>query len=104
MPSYNCDWSVLVSQPYLGWLLDGLTTTVMLALSAWMIALVLGTLIGLARTLPHPLLRRLATAYVDLFRHIPVLVQLFLWFFVLPEVLPQEMGHWLERDLPHPEP
>src|SRR6266436_4147204 len=78
MPTYNWNWSVLVSQPYLGWLLDGLATTVILALSAWMIALVLGTLIGLARTLPNPFLRRLATAYVDLFRNIPVLVQMFL--------------------------
>jgi len=93
MPAYNWNWSVLVSQPYLGWLLDGLATTVMLALSAWMIALALGTLIGVARTLPNPLLRRLATAYVDLFRNIPVLVQMFLWFFVLPEVVPREMGH-----------
>ena len=103
MPTYNWNWSVLISQPYLGWLLDGLATTVMLALSAWMIALVLGTFIGLARTMPNPLLRRLATAYVDLFRNIPVLVQMFLWFFVLPEVVPQEVGHWLKRDLPHPE-
>src|SRR5467141_1671036 len=103
MPAYNWNWSVLVSQPYLGWLLDGLATTVMLALSAWMIALALGTLIGVARTLPNPLLRGLATAYVDVFRNIPVLVQMFLWFFVLPEVLPAEAGHWLKRDLPYPE-
>jgi glutamate/aspartate transport system permease protein len=101
--SYNWDWAILVTEPYFGWLLHGLATTVMLALSAWVIALVLGTLIGLARTLPSALLRRLATAYVDLFRNIPVLVQMFLWFFVLPEVVPQEFGHWLKRDLPYPD-
>jgi glutamate/aspartate transport system permease protein len=103
MPSYNWNWAVLVTEPYLGWLLEGFATTIMLALSAWVIALALGTVIGLARTLPNPLLRRLATAYVDLFRNIPVLVQMFLWFFVLPEVVPQQMGHWLKRDLPYPE-
>jgi glutamate/aspartate transport system permease protein len=68
-----------------------------------MIALVLGSIVGVARTLPSAPLRRLATAYVELFRNLPVLVQMFLWFFVLPELVPQEVGHWLKRDLPHPE-
>jgi glutamate/aspartate transport system permease protein len=103
MPSYNWNWAVLVSAPYLGWLLDGLAATVMLALSSWMIALVLGALIGVARTLPIAALRWLATGYVDLFRNVPVLVQMFLWFFVLPELVPPEVGRWLKRDLPHPE-
>jgi glutamate/aspartate transport system permease protein len=103
MSAYNWNWSVLVSQPYLGWLLYGLGVTVILALSSWMIALVLGSIVGVARTLPSAPLRRLATAYVELFRNIPLLVQMFLWFFVLPELVPQEVGHWLKRDLPHPE-
>ena len=42
-------------------------------------------------------------AYVELFRNVPLLVQLFLWFFVLPELLPRAMGMWLKRDLPHAE-
>ncbi|MDB5359479.1 MAG: gltJ [Rhodospirillales bacterium] len=103
MSAYNWNWAVIVSEPYVGWLLDGLAVTVMLALSSWAIALVLGTVIGLARTLPSAPLRWLATGYVELFRNIPVLVQMFLWFFVLPELLPREAGHWLKRDLPHPE-
>ena len=103
MHAYNWNWAVLVSEPYVGWLLQGLQVTVMLALASWTIALVLGALIGLARTLPSAPLRWLATAYVDVFRNIPVLVQMFLWFFVLPELVPQEVGRWLKRDLPYPE-
>ena len=57
----------------------------------------------MARTLPIAPLRWLATAYVDVFRNIPLLVQMFLWFFVLPELLPDRAGVWLKRDLPHPE-
>lgn len=83
--------------------MQGLATTVVLAISAWAIAFTLGSLIGIARTAPSPLLRGFATAYVDLFRNIPVLVQMFLWFFVLPEIMPQEIGRWLKRDLPFPE-
>jgi glutamate/aspartate transport system permease protein len=102
-PSYHWNWAVLISEPYLGWLRDGVLNTVMIALFAWALALSLGTLIGVARTLPYPFARKLATAYVDVFRNIPVLVQMFLWFFVLPELLPAEAGHWLKRDLPYPE-
>jgi glutamate/aspartate transport system permease protein len=103
MTSYNWNWSVLVTEPYVGWLLRGLVTTVILALSSWIIALVLGSIIGVARTLPSALLRWLATCYVELFRNVPVLVQMFLWFFVLPELVPPDTGRWLKRDLPHPE-
>jgi glutamate/aspartate transport system permease protein len=103
MSAYNWNWGVLFSQPYVGWLLMGLGVTVVLALSAWVIALALGSLIGVARTLPFAPLRWLATAYVELFRNIPVLVQMFLWFFVLPELVPESFGYWLKRDLPHPE-
>ena len=74
-----------------------------MALAAWLIALSLGSLIGIARTTPSRLLRGVGTAYVDLFRNVPVLVQMFLWFFVLPEIVPAEMGRWLKRDLPFPE-
>ena len=35
--------------------------------------------------------------YVELFRNIPLLVQMFLWYFVLPEVLPQALGDWLKQ-------
>lgn len=72
-------------------------------MSAWVIALTLGSLVGIARTTQSPVLRFIGTAYVDLFRNVPVLVQMFLWFFVLPEVVPTEVGRWLKRDLPFPE-
>lgn len=103
MSSYNWNWSVLVSQPYFGWLIQGLGVTVALALTSWVIALSLGSIVGVARTLPVAPLRWLATAYVEVFRNVPVLVQMFLWFFVLPELVPERMGQWLKRELPHPE-
>ena len=103
MTGYNWNWGILVTQPYLGWLLTGLAMTAVLALASWAIALVLGSLIGLARTLPNAPLRWFGTAYVELFRNIPLIVQMFLWFFVLPELVPQAAGHWLKRELPYPE-
>jgi glutamate/aspartate transport system permease protein len=40
---------------------------------------------------------QLGNAYVELFRNIPLLVQMFLWYFVLPELLPTALGDWLKQ-------
>jgi glutamate/aspartate transport system permease protein len=81
---------------YLETLVSGLGWTVATALSGWVMALILGVAVGVARTLPQRSLRALGNAYVELFRNIPLLVQMFLWFFVLPELLPTPVGDWLK--------
>jgi glutamate/aspartate transport system permease protein len=53
------------------------------------VALVAGLVVGTARTLPNsPWLVRIANGWVELFRNIPLLVQIFLWYFVLPGIFP----------------
>ena len=96
--AYNWNWEVFL-QPsatgegtYLSWLLEGLKWTVTLSLSAWMIALIIGSIIGVLRTVPNRWLGLVAAAYVEVFRNVPLLVQLFIWYFVLPELLPRGMG------------
>jgi glutamate/aspartate transport system permease protein len=77
---------------YLHSLLVGLGWTLATALAAWVIALVLGSILGVMRTTPSKWAVKLGNAYVEFFRNVPLLVQMFLWFFVLPEVLPQALG------------
>jgi glutamate/aspartate transport system permease protein len=96
--AYNWNWEVFL-QPsatgegtYLTWLLEGLKWTVTLSLTAWVIALVVGSIIGVLRTVPNRWLGLLAAVYVEVFRNVPLLVQLFIWYFVLPELLPGAMG------------
>lgn len=62
-----------------------------------MIALTLGSVVGTLRTVPYRWVRGLCTAYVEIFRNIPLLVQMFLWFFVLPELLPEVWGDWMKQ-------
>lgn len=100
---YNWDWSVLVTAPHFGLIMQGLLWTILVAGGAWIIALVIGPVIGVARTLPWRPVRWIATAYVEFFRNIPLLVVLFLFYFVLPELLPKEWGRWMKRDMPEPE-
>ena len=82
---------------YLDMLLSGLVLTIETAICAWIIALVLGSIVGVMRTLPSKTAGRLGFVYVEFFRNIPLLVQLFLWFFVLPEIVPQSWGLWLKQ-------
>jgi len=53
------------------------------------------------RTTPLRIPRAIATAYVEVFRNIPLLVQMFLWYFVMPEVIPEAWGNYLKQDLPN---
>jgi glutamate/aspartate transport system permease protein len=100
---YRWNWNILFAEPYFGWLLAGLKWTLLVAGAASIIALVIGGAVGVLRTLPSRIARAVGTAYVDLFRNIPLLLQLFLWYFVLPELLPGSFGLWIKRDLPMPE-
>jgi len=100
---YRWNWTILFVEPYFGWLLAGVKWTLLVAGAAWFIALAIGCVVGVLGTLPSRICRAIASAYVDVFRNIPLLLQLFLWYFVLPELLPAHFGLWIKRDLSMPE-
>lgn len=104
--NYNWNWQIFWEPSpdgvgtYMDTLLSGLVWTLSTALLAWVMALVLGAIIGTIRTMPNKLAVRLANGYVELFRNIPLLVQMFLWYFVMPELVPASFGNWL-KSLPN---
>jgi glutamate/aspartate transport system permease protein len=85
---YEFRWGVLWESPYLGWLLQGLKNTLVISLIAWAIALAIGLALGLLRTAPWRGPRALAGVWVEFFRNTPLLVQLFFWYFAVPQLLP----------------
>ena len=101
--NYNWNWGILLSpEPggtgtYLHYLLVGLGWTLATALAAWVIALIVGSVVGTLRTTPLPWVVRLGNAYVEIFRNVPLIVQMFLWFFVVPEFLPKGLGDWIKQ-------
>ena len=101
--NYRWNWGILLQDPYWGWLWSGLGSTLLISAASWAIALVIGVTFGVARSLPNRTLQAVAAIYVEIFRNIPPLVQLFLWYFVFPEVVPESIGLWIKRDLPYPE-
>ncbi len=68
---------------------------------AWVIALVVGSVIGTIRTTQQPWLVRVGNAWVELFRNIPLLVQMFLWYFVIPEFIPPLKAWVVKADPAH---
>jgi glutamate/aspartate transport system permease protein len=104
--NYHWNWHIFFEPnptgggTYLDMLLSGLVLTIETSLLAWIIALITGTIVGVLRTLPSKAASLFGFAYVEFFRNMPLLVQLFLWFFVLPELLPRAWGLWLKQ-LPH---
>ena len=101
------DWKVFLEQApsggmtYLGWLASGTMWTLLVSIFAWIIAFSLGSVLGVLRTTPLKVPRAIATTYVEIFRNVPLLVQMFLWYFVMPELVPERLGTWLKQDLPN---
>lgn len=95
---YSWDFLIFLKPSLTGegayaWVLArGLGWTVLLSLSAWVLALVLALVIGVARTLPQRGPQRCAAVFIHVFRNVPLLVQIFLWYYVVPELLPEPWG------------
>lgn len=79
-------------QTYLQWLLSAWAHTLEVAISALLVALIVGSLMGVIRTLPDGRmagpLRLFGNLWVDFFRGIPLLVQILIWYNVVPALLP----------------
>ena len=97
---FDLDWGIFFQEipgggdRYIDLLISGLWWTLGVSACAWIIALVVGAVIGTVRTTQAPWLVRAGNAWVELFRNIPLLVQMFLWYFVIPEFIPP-LKQWI---------
>ena len=69
---------------YLNWILKAWGWTLSVSVLALIVALLVGSLMGILRTAPSKRLVFIGNAWTELFRNIPLLVQIFLWYHVLP--------------------
>jgi glutamate/aspartate transport system permease protein len=101
--NYHWNWAIFWelspdgAHTYFATLMIGTGWTLLTSACAFTLALAFGSLIGVLRTSPFPWATRLGNVYVELFRNVPLLVQMFLWYFVLPELLPSAAGDWLKQ-------
>jgi len=85
------DWQVFLrddggGRTYLEWLLSAWGWTLSVSALGLVVALAVGSLMGILRTTPNKWLVFLGNAWTELFRNIPLLVQVFLWYHVIPSI------------------
>ena len=85
------DWQVFLQdtgggETYLHWMLSAWGWTLSVAVLSLIIALLVGSLMGILRTTPSKLLVFIGNAWTELFRNVPLLVQIFLWYHVIPSI------------------
>jgi glutamate/aspartate transport system permease protein len=85
------DWQVFLQdtgggQTYLNWMLSAWGWTLSVAVCALVVALSVGSLMGILRTTPNKWLVALGNCWTELFRNVPLLVQIFLWYHVIPSI------------------
>lgn len=100
--NYHWNWLIFWADApdgtgtYLYTLIRGMYWTLGVSVLAWVIALVAGVVIGVLRTTRIAWVERVCAAYVELFRNVPLLVQMFLWYFVFPELVPKALGDMIK--------
>ena len=85
------DWQVFLrdtggGETYLRWMMSAWGWTISVAVLSLIVALVFGSLMGILRTTPNRFFVFLGNAWTELFRNIPLLVQIFLWYHVIPSI------------------
>lgn len=88
------DFSVLLRDDYPRWIVDGIITMLQLTACAWVLAMVLGTLLALIRMTQNRWAERAVSVYVEYHRNVPMLVQIFIWYFGVPTLLSPSVQHW----------
>ncbi|WP_417814205.1 amino acid ABC transporter permease [Thalassospira alkalitolerans] len=73
---------------YASALMVGLLNTVKVSLLGIILCTLIGTIFGIARLSSNWIVRKLATVYVETFRNIPVLLQVFFWYALIPNAFP----------------
>ncbi len=85
------DWSFFLrdtggGETYLHWMMTAWGWTLAVAVLSLIVALIVGSFMGILRTTPSKVLVFIGDAWTELFRNIPLLVQIFLWYHVIPSI------------------
>ena len=91
--AYKWEWEVFLKdtgagQTYLNWLMSAWGWTLTVAVLSWFVAIGVGAVMGTLRTVPSKAWNRVGDVWVELFRNIPLLIQIFIWYHVIPAIFP----------------
>ncbi|WP_343552255.1 amino acid ABC transporter permease [Pantoea sp.] len=91
------DFSSVITGHYGQMIVDGTVITLELALGAWLLAMVLALLLVVIRLTENRIAVALVKAYVSYHRNVPTLIQLMMWYFAIPTLLPEALQMWINN-------
>jgi polar amino acid transport system permease protein len=91
----HLNFSIIFTAQNLKHLMWGVQYTVLLTLTSWVLAVALGTVLATLRAIGNPLIERVVAGYVAYHQNVPMLAQLFLWYFGVPTLLPDSTQGWI---------
>lgn len=89
------DFSAVISGQFGQMIMAGTLTTLKLALGSWLLAMTVALLLVVIRLSHQRLAVFLVAAYVSYHRNVPTLIQLMMWYFAIPTLLPESMQMWI---------
>ncbi len=91
------DLATVLSGEYLDRFVTGFITTMELAMAAWILAFVLAVVLTLVRMAPFKPADWVVATFVEYHRNVPLLIQILLWYFGMPELLPDGIRMWINQ-------
>lgn len=91
------DFNAVVTGQHGHMIVDGMVVTLELAVGAWILAMVLALLLVVIRLSHWRAAHYLVAAYVSYHRNVPTLIQLMMWYFAIPTMLPQAVQNWVNN-------
>jgi len=91
------DFSTVMTGQFGQMIVDGTVTTLELALGAWLLAMFIALMLVVIRLTNHRIAQWLVSAYVSYHRNVPTLIQLMMWYFAIPTLLPESLQMWINN-------
>ena len=89
------DLSFLLEDGYLRLFRDGILTTLRLFVVSGLLAIVVGVSLATLRALPVRVFKAFVIVVVEYHRNVPMLVQILVWYFGVPQLLPESLKVWI---------
>lgn len=89
------DFSSVVTGHFGQMIVDGAAVTLQLALGAWLLAMFIALLLVVIRLTAYRPAVWVVKAYVSYHRNVPTLIQLMMWYFAIPTLLPESLQMWI---------
>jgi polar amino acid transport system permease protein len=87
----------IFSPPYGRLVLSGVLVMLKLTVLMLVFGFLWGVILTVIRTLPFRPAQFLVALYVEFHRNVPLVIQIFIWYFGIPQVLPEEVRGWVNR-------